>query len=100
MEIVNLGEGDGLPPVNWTDVVEKLDRRLDPAPEAHNAHTTWLSTINKDGSPHVTAVGALWLDGSFWFQTGYWYAEESQRRPRPALFDRGVGARRRRCCRR
>ena len=70
MEIVNLGEADGLPPVNWTDVVEKLDRRLDPAPEAHNAHTTWLSTINKDGSPHVTAVGALWLDGSFWFQTG------------------------------
>ena len=26
--------------------------------------------MNEDGSPHVTAVGALWLDGSFWFQTG------------------------------
>jgi serine/threonine-protein kinase len=28
------------------------------------------TTVNEDGSPHVTAVGALWLDGSFWFQTG------------------------------
>jgi hypothetical protein len=26
--------------------------------------------VNADGSPHVTAVGALWLDGAFWFQTG------------------------------
>jgi len=44
--------------------------RIAPAPDAHNARTTWLSTVNADGSPHVTAVGALWLDGSFWFQTG------------------------------
>jgi Pyridoxamine 5'-phosphate oxidase len=28
------------------------------------------TTVNEDGSPHVTAVGALWLDGTFWFQTG------------------------------
>ena len=70
MEIINLGEADGLPAVNWADVVERLDGRLQPAPDAHNAHTTWLSTVNKDGSPHVTAVGALWLEGSFWFQTG------------------------------
>jgi hypothetical protein len=41
-----------------------------PAPDAVNSRTTWLSTVNEDGSPHVTAVGALWLDGTFWFQTG------------------------------
>ena len=35
-----------------------------------NTCTTWLCTINEDGSPHVTPVGALWLDGAFWFQTG------------------------------
>jgi hypothetical protein len=70
MEIINLGEADGLPPVNWTAITEKLDERSAPAPEAHNSRTTWLTTINKDGSPHVTAVGALWLDGTFWFQTG------------------------------
>jgi hypothetical protein len=33
-------------------------------------HTTWLTTINTDGSPHVTGVGALWVEGTFWFVTG------------------------------
>jgi len=70
MDIINLGATDGLPPVNWADIVEKLDAGLPPEPDAHNARTTWLTTVNEDGSPHVTAVGALWLDGSFWFQTG------------------------------
>jgi hypothetical protein len=70
MEIINLGAADGLPPVDWTSMVERLDRRAAPDPEAHNAWTTWLTTINDDGSPHVTPVGALWMDGTFWFQTG------------------------------
>jgi hypothetical protein len=70
MDVINLGAMDGLPAVSWASVVEKLDAGSPPAPDAHNARTTWLSTVNEDGSPHVTAVGALWLDGSFWFQTG------------------------------
>ena len=70
MDVINLGATDGLPPVNWENVLEKLDAQSPPAPDAHNARTTWLSTLNGDGSPHVTAVGALWLEGSFWFQTG------------------------------
>ena len=70
MEIINLGVGDGLPPVDWAAVAEKLDDGSGPAPDAHNARTKWLTTVNEDGSPHVTAVGALWLDGTFWFQTG------------------------------
>jgi len=70
MEIINLGAGDGLPPVEWEAVTEKLDSGSPPAPDAHNARTTWLTTVNEDGSPHVTAVGALWLDGSYVFQTG------------------------------
>ena len=70
MEISNLGEHDGLPPVDWTAITQKLDAGSAPAPDAHNAWTTWLTTLNADGSPHVTAVGALWLDGAFWFQTG------------------------------
>ncbi len=70
MDIINLGATDGLPPVNWANVVEKLDAGSLPAPDAHNARTTWLSTVNEDGSPHVTAVGAIWMDGTFWFQTG------------------------------
>ena len=70
MEITNLGAADGLPPVDWATVVETLEARLAPTPDAHNSRTTWLSTVNEDGSPHVTAVGALWMDGTFWFQTG------------------------------
>src|ERR1043165_7509008 len=70
MEIVNLGRADGLPPVAWAAVVEELDAGSTPRPDAANSRTTWLSTINADGSPHMTAVGALWLDGTFWFQTG------------------------------
>ena len=70
MEITNLGRADGLPPVDWAAVAKKLDTGSAPAPDAVNSRTTWLSTINQDGSPHVTAVGALWMDGTFWFQTG------------------------------
>ena len=70
MKIVNLGAADGLPPVDWTAVTDRLEAGTAPAPDAHNARTTWLATLNEDGSAHVTAVGALWLDGTFWFQTG------------------------------
>lgn len=70
MEIINLGKAEGLPPVDWAAIAEKLDAGSAPAPDAHNSRTTWLATVNEDGSPHVTAVGARWLDGTFWFQTG------------------------------
>jgi Pyridoxamine 5'-phosphate oxidase len=70
MEIINLGKDDGLPPVDWPAVLEKLESGAGPDQEAPNARTTWLCTARQDGSPHVTAVGALWVDGTFWFQTG------------------------------
>lgn len=70
MEIINLGAAEGLPPVDWAAVVAKLDAGSAPAADGPNSRTTWLSTVNEDGSPHVTAVGAIWVDGTFWFQTG------------------------------
>jgi pyridoxamine 5'-phosphate oxidase-like protein len=70
MKTINLGAADGLPPVDWQAVTDKLGARSAPAPDALNSRTTWLCTVNADGSPHTTAVGALWLDGTFWFQTG------------------------------
>src|SRR5206468_7950054 len=70
MKTINLGKADGLPPVEWAVVVEKLDAGSAPAPDGANSRTTWLCTVNEDGSPHVTAVGAVWLAGAFWFQTG------------------------------
>src|SRR3954463_2307829 len=70
MEIINLGKADGLPPVDWAAVVAKLAAGSAPAPDAVNSRTPWLSPVDADGSPPVTAVGALWLDDTFWFQTG------------------------------
>ena len=75
MEIINLGKADGLPPVDWAVVAGKLDAGSTPRPDAANSRTTWLSTVNEDGSPHVTAVGALWVNGTFWFQTGAGHAQ-------------------------
>lgn len=70
MKVINLGEADGLPPVDWAGVLAQLESGSAPAPDAVNSRSTWLSTVNEDGSPHLTAVGALWLDGTFVFQTG------------------------------
>jgi hypothetical protein len=70
METINLGSGDGLPPVEWATVLEKLEAGSPPERDAHNSRTTWLCTVHEDGRPHVTAVGALWVDGTYWFQTG------------------------------
>ena len=88
MDIINLGATDGLPPVNWATIVETLDAGSPPAPDGHNTHTTWLTTVNKSGSPHVTAVGALWLDGSFSFQTG-----SGTRKAHNVAHDRGAQSR-------
>lgn len=70
MERINLAADDGLPLVDWEDLAGKLADGSPPDPDSHNARTTWLTTVNEDGSPHVTPVGAIWIDGAFWFQTG------------------------------
>ena len=70
METINLATGDGLPPVDWAVIEKTLDANKGPTPDRQNANFTWLATINEDGTPHVTQVGALWIDGAFWFQTG------------------------------
>jgi hypothetical protein len=70
MKAINLGTADDLPVVDWDAVAAKLEAGEAPARDAHNSKTTWLTTVNEDGRPHVTPVGALWFDGAFWFQTG------------------------------
>lgn len=72
MEARNLADLYGLPPVDWSLVAARLDQGLTQAPGSGgpDRHTCWLATINGDGSPHVTGVGALWVDGTFWFETG------------------------------
>ena len=71
MESTNLGAGDGLAAIDWTLVEEQLtDLSVHDDPRSPNRATFWLTTLNADGSPHATSVGALWHAGSGWFQTG------------------------------
>src|SRR5690348_11734919 len=70
MEIINLGKTEGLPPVDWAAVAEKLAAGSAPAPDAMNSPTTWLSTDTEDGTLHVAAGGAVRLAGAFWFKAG------------------------------
>jgi PPOX class probable F420-dependent enzyme len=72
MRTKNLADLYQLPPVDWARIEARLEAGMTQAPGTGgpNRHTCWLSTINPDGSPHVTAVGALWVDGVFWFETG------------------------------
>ena len=76
MEARNLADLYDLPIVDWARIRDRLDQGIDQAPgtapgrEGPDRHTCWLATINPDGSPHVTGVGALWVDGEFWFETG------------------------------
>ena len=71
MKTTNLAETDGLAAIEWSQVETQLaDLLTHDDPQSPNRSTFWLTTLNADGSPHVTAVGALWLDGNFWFQTG------------------------------
>jgi hypothetical protein len=72
MDARNLADRYGTPLIDWDRVTRRLDAGLDQAPgtDAPNRHTCWLATIDADGRPHVTGVGALWVDGAFWFETG------------------------------
>lgn len=75
MTTTNLADLYDLPALAWDDVVAHLDAGFDQAPGSTGdgspgRHTCWLTTLNADGSPHVTGIGALWAEGSFWFETG------------------------------
>jgi hypothetical protein len=72
MKAKNLADLYDLPPVDWERIERRLDQGFSQAPGTGgpDRHTSWLTTLNPDGSPHVAGVGAVWLDGAFWFQTG------------------------------
>jgi len=72
VEAKNLADLYKLPPIEWALITTRLREGLTQAPDTGgpNRHTCWLATINDDGSPHVTGVGAVWVDGTFWFETG------------------------------
>jgi hypothetical protein len=65
-------DGYGTPPIEWARVQAVLDTRLTQAPGTGGPqrHTAWLTTINRDGSPHVMSVGVVRRGGSWYFTSG------------------------------
>jgi PPOX class probable F420-dependent enzyme len=72
MDATNLADLYSLPQLDWARIQARLDAGIAQAPGSGgpDRHTCWLTTLNPDGSPHVTGVGVLWVDGAFWFETG------------------------------
>jgi hypothetical protein len=73
MDARNLAELYDLPTMEWEPIAATLDSGVlsqAPGSGGPDRHSCWLATIDADGSPHVTGIGALWADGSFWFETG------------------------------
>lgn len=65
-------DGYGAPPIPWERVRERIEqtfRDQGPGPDGR-WHTHWVATTRPDGRPHVVPVGAVWMDGVFYFNTG------------------------------
>ena len=70
MKAKNIDTPSQQPVQKWSNVTAQLDKGDFMSLDKHPSHyTTWLTTLNADGSPHVTAVGAVWDGDTFWFQT-------------------------------
>lgn len=65
-------DGYGAPPISWEKVREAMQLNHTQAPETGgpDRHTTWLATTNPDGSPHLVPLGAVSLDGTWYFTSG------------------------------
>jgi hypothetical protein len=57
----------GHEPIPWSRAERQLDAQIH---EEGHGTTHWLATTSPDGQPHVAAVGALWVDGEFYFTSG------------------------------
>jgi hypothetical protein len=68
----NLADLYRLGPLHWDDVRTTLETQLTQVPGTGgpDRHTFWLSTLDADGRPHMTAVGAYWIDGRYYFSGG------------------------------
>jgi hypothetical protein len=57
----------GNPPIPWTRAREQLEAS---AREDGAGRTYWLATTGGDRRPHLTAVGALWIEDRLYFVSG------------------------------
>lgn len=74
MHTTNLATAVGSPEITWEYVTDRLDAGFDQGPGSQpgdpGRHSTWVTTTNPDGGPHMNAVGAIWRDGHFHFTAG------------------------------
>jgi hypothetical protein len=54
----------GHPPLPWS----RAEHQLEAAAGQNVTH--FLATVRPDGRPHVAGIGALWVDGTFYFVSG------------------------------
>ncbi|MBV9119146.1 MAG: pyridoxamine 5'-phosphate oxidase family protein [Chloroflexi bacterium] len=47
----------------------RVERQLEAQPGSPGL-TYWLATVGANGQPHITGVGAVWLDGKVYFTSG------------------------------
>ena len=59
-EVDSRFSGDGAPPTSWDVARGQLE----------TAAIYWLTTVRRDGRPHVTPLGAVWHDGALHVCTG------------------------------
>src|SRR5580704_6327075 len=71
-QATNLADLYDLTPLDWTDVSRALEANLtqEPGTGGPGHHTFWLSTTDADGRPHMTGVGAFWVNGRYYFCGG------------------------------
>src|SRR5438046_10592208 len=61
----------GSAPIPWERALEQLKAvSTETQDEGHPHKTYWLATVRPDGRPHLAGVGALWVDGKFYFTSG------------------------------
>jgi hypothetical protein len=60
----------GNEPIPWSRALQALEAAPARPEDAGGPNTYWLATTRPDKRPHVAGVGALWVDGRFYFVSG------------------------------
>ncbi len=65
-------DGYGAPIIPWEKVYKRMQKGFTQAPKTGgpDRHTAWLATVRPGGKPHVMPIGVLFVDDSFYFNTG------------------------------